>query len=528
LKRNILILLMIEKYLNNRLFVLYVLPFIIGSSATLSFQPFNKIFLNFIIFPIFFFLITYINKKSKAVYRKRPYRKNLFIFGLIFGFGFFLSGVSWITNSLTFNEDFKFLIPFGLIFIPLFLSLFTALIILLVGPYLKFNFTSLFLFSGSLAFVDYVRAKILTGFPWNLWAYSTVTLDEILQIVNLIGFYTYNLLIITFFTLPVIFFFKIDKIKRFSILLVIFLIFLGLYIYGNYQINKNEKLLKSVKEKISVKIVAPNFDLKYGLNNSEIEERFNKLIRYSDPIENKKTLFIWPEGVFSGYSYNDVLIFKELISKNFSQNHHILFGINILDKKSGSFYNSMIVINNNFKIIQSYNKRKLVPFGEFLPFENLLSSFGLKKITEGHGSFVKGSNDNNLIFDNLNILPLICYEVIFTKLIQGSDDNTNLIVNISEDGWFGRSIGPDQHFSKSIFRAIENNTFFLRSANKGVSAIINNKGKIIKQLNRNETGNIEFDVPLIKSNKNKNDLIFFALLITYLLFFIIYRKENEK
>ena len=134
----------------------------------------------------------------------------------------------------------------------------------------------------------------------------------------------------------------------------------------------------------------------------------------------------------------------------------------------------------------------------------------------------------NLIIDNLNILPLICYEIIFTELIQKSKENTNLIVNISEDGWFGKSIGPDQHFAKSIFRAIENNTFFLRSANKGVSAIIDNKGKIIKQLNRNEAGNIEFEIPLIKSNKNKNDLIFFGLLITYLFIFFIYKKNDKK
>jgi apolipoprotein N-acyltransferase len=101
-------------------------------------------------------------------------------------------------------------------------------------------------------------------------------------------------------------------------------------------------------------------------------------------------------------------------------------------------------------------------------------------------------------------------------------------VNISEDGWFGNSIGPDQHFAKSIYRAIENNTFLLRSANKGLSAIIDNKGNIIKRMNRNEAGNIELEIPLIKSNKSKNDLIFFILLITYLLIFLINKKNNAK
>ena len=188
----------------------------------------------------------------------------------------------------------------------------------------------------------------------------------------------------------------------------------------------------------------------------------------------------------------------------------------------------MLIVDNELKIIQSYNKRKLVPFGEFLPFEKFLNYFGLKKITEGHGSYLKGETDNNLSIEKLNILPLICYEVIFTDLIQRSASDTNLIINISEDGWFGKTIGPDQHFAKSILRAIENNTFFLRSTNKGVSAIIDNKGKVIKQLSRNEAGNIEFEVPLIKSNKIKNDLIFFIFLTTYLFIFLIFREKNAK
>ena len=122
---------------------------------------------------------------------------------------------------------------------------------------------------------------------------------------------------------------------------------------------------------------------------------------------------------------------------------------------------------------------------------------------------------------------MICYEVIFPELIQKSDYKTNLIVNISEDGWFGNSIGPQQHFAKAIFRAVENNSFLVRSANKGISAIISNKGQIIKKLNVNEAGNIEMEVPLIISEyKNKNDLIFFILLFTLLIIFLIFKIKN--
>ena len=154
-----------------------------------------------------------------------------------------------------------------------------------------------------------------------------------------------------------------------------------------------------------------------------------------------------------------------------------------------------------------------------------MNKFGLKKITEGHGSFKKGTRQNNIIIDQLNILPLICYEIIFTKFIQESSSETNMIINISEDAWFGNSIGPNQHYAKSIFRAIEKGTFLLRSANKGISAILDNKGISLKQLDRNEAGNIEIEVPLIKSKNNKNDLIFFILLITYLL---IFNNKNIK
>ncbi len=519
---------MLKKILNNRLFILYLIPLIIGSLATLSFSPFNFKLINFIILPLLFYFVVYINKKSRGIYRKKPYKKNLFIFGLLFGYGFFLSGISWITNSLTFDDNFKILIPFALIFIPLFLSLFFAFTIYLVGPLLKFDFSSLLIFSGSLAVADYLRAKLLTGFPWNLWAYSTSWSTEIMQILNIVGLYSYNLIVITLFTSPIIFLFRINLIKKLIFLtLISFMIFI-LYIFGNYEINKNKERLADIDNKTYVKIISPNFDLKYGLNKSQIQERLKKLIRYSEPDKEKKTLFIWPEGVFSGYSYNDIQFFKKLFSANFSEKHFIIFGVNKIEPNTGRFYNSMLMVNNDFEIIQRYNKRKLVPFGEFLPFENFMNNFGLKKITEGHGSYLKGDSINNISIDNLNILPMICYEVIFTDLLQKSNQETNLIVIISEDGWFGESIGPEQHFIKSLFRAIENNTFLLRSANKGVSAIIDNKGEIIKQLSRNETGNIEFEVPLIKSNKIKNDLIFYILLFTYLFIFLIYKYKNAK
>ncbi len=518
----------LEKYLNSRLSILYITPFLLGSLTVFSFQPFNLTIINFFILPTFFGFSVYINKKSRSVFRKKPYRKNLFIFGFLFGCGFFLSGISWITHSLTFDENFKIFIPFALIFIPMFLSLFLGFTLLLIGPYLNYNFSSILIFSGAIAFSDFLRAKLFTGFPWNLWSYSFSWSIEILQILNLVGLFAFNLIILTFFILPSVLFFRI-KIKEKILFSIFFLIsILSLYIFGSYELNKNKNYLKTVNKKINIKIVSPNFDLKYDLNLNQIEDRLKNLIKYSDPNRSKKTLFIWPEGAFSGYNYEEILIFKDLIKKNFNKNHYIIFGVNKLEKITGSYFNSLVLVNNKLNIIQQYNKQKLVPFGEFLPFENLLNKFDLKKITEGTGSFKKGSNQSNIKIDQLNILPLICYEIIFTEFIQEANFDTNLIINISEDGWFGDTIGPNQHYAKAIFRAIEKGTYLLRSTNKGISVILDNKGVSVKKLHSYEAGNIEMEVPLIKSNNNKNDLIFFILLITYLIFFYLKNKKYEK
>ena len=523
---------MLERILNNRTIVIYVLPFFLGSLTVFSFQPFNLSFINFFLLPILFLLLVYVKKKSKSTYRKKPYRKNLFLIGFIFGFGFYLSGIFWIAYSLTFDENFTILIPFSVIIIPLFLSIFTGLATLLAGQFLTNNFVSLLIFSSSFALSDFIRGKVLTGFPWNIWGYSWSWFAEILQTLNLLGLYAFNLLAITIFTIPATLFFKSTISKKILTISVTSIFVFATYIYGTYSLNKNFKFLKNIesKNKFHTKIISPNFELKYNSTITEIEQKLKKLIRYSNPDIKKNTIFIWPEGVFTGHNFYEISQFSDLIKKNFTKNHLILFGINTIDENSGEYFNSLLVVDNNFKILHKYNKKKLVPFGEFLPFESFLNNIGLKKITQGHGSFSKGKEQENIIINNLNILPLICYEVIFPELTQQSNSKTNLIVNISEDGWFGNSIGPQQHFAKAIFRSIENNSFLVRSANKGISAIINNKGEIIKQLNTNEAGSIEMDIPVIKSEyKNKNDLIFFILLFTYLLIFLIFKdKTYEK
>ena len=197
------------------------------------------------------------------------------------------------------------------------------------------------------------------------------------------------------------------------------------------------------------------------------------------------------------------------------------------------------MVNNKLEILSIYNKVNLVPFGEFLPFEKLLSKFGLKKITPGYSSFSPGTqreliNLGNILKDvpslswnNKLILPLICYEIIYPGKIKLYNQSPDLVVNISEDAWFGQSIGPPQHFAKAIYRSVEEGVFIARSANKGISAFIDPNGKIIKSLNTGEQGNIELNFPsfnqvtLFSQFGNK---IFFLINFLYIFLILIFRK----
>ena len=159
-----------------------------------------------------------------------------------------------------------------------------------------------------------------------------------------------------------------------------------------------------------------------------------------------------------------------------------------------------------------------------------MNKFGLKKITEGHGSFLKAEKQDNLIIGELNILPLICYEIIFPQLTQ-SVNQTNLIINISEDGWFGKSIGPKQHFSHSIFRAIESGKYVVRSSNNGIAAIINPLGVVEQNIEFGKSGYIDLN----KTKKIKPTLfsqygnkIFVLLILLYIFLILLFNRiKNE-
>jgi apolipoprotein N-acyltransferase len=240
--------------------------------------------------------------------------------------------------------------------------------------------------------------------------------------------------------------------------------------------------------------------------------------------------------MFPSIYLSEIKKYHKIFSEAFSNLHLIILGINNLEYQNNveSVYNSLAIVDNNLNLISSYKKNKLVPFGEFLPMEKYFQKIGLKKITHGYKSFSKGKQRNviniNNKFYNIKLLPLICYEIIYPGKINIKKQNVDLIMNISEDGWFGNSIGPYQHFNKAIYRAIEEGNYIARSANNGISAFINPNGRILQKIKLNDAGTIVVSLPKYKNKtifSEYGNIIFVIIIILYILL-IFYFKKAEK
>ena len=502
----------------NSKFLFCLIPFLLGILSSFSLPPYNLFILNFIIFPTFFIFFIKNYKKKKLL---------SFLIGWLFGLGYFISNLYWITNSLTFEEIFIPLIPFAFLLVPAFLGIFYGLATLSCSFFEpNKNYSSLLIFSLILSVVEFIRGTILSGFPWNLVAYSWVNYNDFLQILAFIGTYAFNLLSITLFLVPSIIFLSTSLKSKSIFIFSSMLLMLVNFYYGQSVKNKYDKL-ESVELNTTIKVISPKVKIDRFFENEDPLIIIEELIELSNP-SDENVIFVFPEGILSNVFLEDIQTYKKIFNNSFSKNHKILLGIN--SNQNSKIYNSMAILDNNLRVLSKYNKNKLVPFGEFLPLEKFFKKIGLKKITQGYISFSAADERKILLIENIRFLPLICYEIIYSGKINKNDEEFDFIVNISEDGWFGNSIGPYQHFSHSIFRSIEEGKNLIRSANGGISAYVDAVGNVIDQVKSTDKGVIE-----VKSYKKTSktffgrygNKIFFYFLIFYItLIFFIKKRER--
>ena len=495
------------------------MPFILGIISSFSLPPYNFFFINFITYPLLLIFLILNYKKGKWP---------SFQIGWMFGIGYFVSNLYWITNSLTFHSNFQYLIPLALILIPLFLGIFYGLVTFICSYFtLSKKFSSILLFSILFSLIEFFRSFILGGFPWNLIAFSWSDYLPFLQILSYVGTYSFNLLSLFVFLIPTIIFFNYKKIKKIIILFSTLLILIINFFFGTIILKNNEKI-KETNLDFVIKIVSPKIEIKRFFENENQEKIISEIVKLSEPNLQERSIFIFPEGMLTSIYLEDLKNYKYIFRENYSNNHILIMGLN--SSEENKVFNSLVVLDKDLNVLAKYNKNKLVPFGEFLPFENFFNKFGLKKITQGYNSFSSDKERKIININDLKFIPLICYEIIYSGKINKADENFDIILNISEDGWFGDSVGPYQHFSHSIFRSIEEGKNLIRSANNGISAFINSKGKIINQIESTRKGFIE-----VRSFQNTKktlfsfygNKIFFYFLSFYTILFFFFKNKGE-
>ena len=273
----------------NKLHI-YIVPFILGIITSFSLPPYSFFFINFITFPLLLIYLMSNYKKGKLV---------SFTIGWMFGFGYFVSNLYWITNALTFEENFKPLIPFALILIPLFLGLFYGAATLACSFFsLNKKLSSILIFSIFFSLIEFIRGFILGGFPWNLIAFAWTDYLYFLQILSFIGTYSFNLLSITIFLIPVIILFNYKNLIKSFILIFSLAILIINFLFGSFVINTNQDLNNKNSNSL-IKIVSPKIDIERYFTNENPEKIILELVKLSDPEDIEKTIFIFPEGVFS-------------------------------------------------------------------------------------------------------------------------------------------------------------------------------------------------------------------------------------
>ena len=482
----------------------YLTLFTAGGLADLALAPFYIFPVLLISFPLFFKILDSAENKKQA-----------FKIGWMFGFGYFIFGLYWIANSLLVDaEKFAWLIPFAVCGIPFGLAIFIGLFAVCyhVGGRLR----GVFLFATLWVVFELLRTFIFTGFPWNLIGYTALFSIEFAQIGAIGGVYLLSYAVIIISLLPVYY------RKRKIVLPVIILTIAG-FLYGSSHMVTDQAEIKKAK----IVIFQPNIEQSLKWDPLEAKKQFIKSIDYNDRKEFKEAdIILWPEtGV--PYYLNRHQQASELLRRIAPDNGVLVTGglRSEGEKEDYRVWNALYAVSKE-GIYQSYDKIHLVPFGEFVPFRQYLP---LEKITPGSMDFSSGGKREVIRYkDGPSFLPLICYEVIFPEFSH-SEVKPDLLVNVTNDGWFGDSTGPYQHLAMSQMRAIEQGVPLLRAANTGVSAVIDHNGRILGSLPYNERGFLLANLELIKITTIYSiygDMAILGLILTSIAILLIFRKKH--
>ena len=470
----------------------------------------------------------------KNVYKMTSYKYGFF-YSWLFGTGFFLGSMHWMISPFLVYEKHFYLIPIGALIFPILMGVFFIFPVCLIIFFEKnhlFMKNKIFLRSLVVClfflFSEILRSKLFGGLPLNLTGHIWAFNSEFIQIVKFFGIFGLSFLTILWIILSANLLIHL-RLKTFIVSIFSFPLILISFNLINFEYKEIDD------EKAFVRVVQPNIPQKEKWNKVFFEKNFEKMIALTiDGNQEEVTkIVVWPEVALTFY-LNEERDFLNYLQKKIPENIILITGSlrRTIEDGSVKIFNSLYVIKDDKLVF--YDKKKLVPFGEFIPFRSF-SDF--LKLTPGSTDFSVGEQSNQieveLEYKKIIFEPSICYEAIFQTF---SNEESQFIINITNDAWFGKTTGPRQHLSAQIFRAVEKSIPLIRSANSGISVITNQNGKIIKSINLNKSGFVELNLPLKKTqtffesyrNYSNLILIFFVFLLFYLIDIFYQLKVNVK
>ncbi len=341
--------------------------------------------------------------------------------------------------------------------------------------------------------LELLRTHLLSGFPWALLGYSQDQWLSIIQVADITGVYGISFLIVltnvTIFQLICWITNDVEKTQRsfpWPALLSTSGI-LGLTLmYGTWQLDRYSSTHSSGKP-LRVGVVQGNIDQAHKWDQAYRQETVNRYNTLSRQAAQDIDLLIWPESATPFFFEREPEYQQQVATVVHDTNTPLLFGSPTLRRRqdgSPYLFNSAYLLTPQGEIVGRYDKRHLVPFGEYIPLRSIL--FFLDKLVVGIGDFQAGVGNLVLTLPQqkerppLNFGVAICFEVIFPDLVrQMAKEDADFLVTITNDAWFGDSVAPYQHFGMVVLRAVENRMAFARSANTGISGFIGPDGQIL-------------------------------------------------
>ena len=426
--------------------------------------------------------------------------------GFWFGFGYFLAGLYWTAEAFLVEPlRHAWLLPFVMTLLPAGMALFFAAAAALAMTMWAPGSGRALALAIALGLAEFARGHVLTGLPWNLIGYGILGTLPLMQIASLFGVYALSLLAVLLFASPAAILAptgsKLAAPRSAVAFACVLILLLGAgFVWGKQRLASGERTGTDIR----LRIVQANIDQADKWRPENSVQIFNDYLALTTSAGLEKIdVVIWPETAVP-FLLADSPDALAAIGNALPDKTALLVGAaRIVDDRDAEgrlttsrIYNSVLAIDSGGRVTGGYDKIHLVPFGEYLPFQDFLEGLGIMQLTGIRGGFSAGTGPRRLEISGIPPLnPLICYEIIFPDGITRSGVRPEWLLNVTNDAWFGTSAGPYQHFHQAQIRAVEQGLPVVRAANTGISSVIDSYGRILGEVGLGKTGILDATLP---------------------------------